>query len=526
MVDDQEFRQRKVARRLLWLRESGATLPPDLAKNLESWEDEQREREAAIKAPPTLEERIGTIQCASEVAELIAGEGEDQLSPWEVTFSVGDLLTGWLAKHPDQATELFQALLARGQRGEDLASRIVTWLSDHDRHLDLQRSLSLLTEAGGAQRSAYLVSSVTWALKVIAEKKVEFDEEPGFWRLWSTAARMAADSAGPAQPHEGDPLTDSLNAPGGYLAQSLIFRLHLEEEKNIIQREELRERLEMLSIGDRDFHFLARVMLASRLPWLHHMDREWAKDALIARMGWAASEPTSEARGLWQGYLWAPSLNPQLLEDLKSAFLQALTCDLEFRGDHNLFHLFADLLLKAPEKLSTDEKQRVFRNMPVDGLAACAHYWRRVLQGTPESAADIWKEKIDPLIKSYWPVTNAKVTPDTVEALARLVIRTNDAFPEALNTISERGLLSRCARSGFVVSEIAGKQSDSESVNYYDHLHKHPRETLDLIDQSINFDILTYERSRLKDILERAREADVSVEQTDVYGRLYQRAQS
>jgi hypothetical protein len=123
-------------------------------------------------------------------------------------------------------------------------------------------------------------------------------------------------------------------------------------------------------------------------------------------------------------------------------------------------------------------------------------------------------------------LTNKKVTPKTVEALARLVIRTNDAFPEALTTILGKGLLSPRARSGFVISEIAGIQSNSESANYYDHPHNHPRETLDLIDRSINFDILTYERMRLKDILQRAREADASVEQTDVYGRLYQRAHS
>ena len=526
MVDDQEFRQRKIARRLLWLRESGATLPPDLAEKLELWEDEQREREAAIKVPPSLDKQIGSIQRPTELAELIAEEGEEQLSPWEVSFSVGDLLTSWLEKHPGQATDLFQALLARGKRGEGFASRVVTWLSDHDRHLDLQRCLSVLAEAGSSQRSAHLVSSVTWALKVAAEKKVEFDGEPSFWRLWSMATRIAADSAEPAQPHEGDPLTDSLNAPGGYLTQSLIFKLRWEEETNTIQREQLRERLDMLSIGESDFHFLARVMLASRLPWLHQIDREWTKYALIARMRWTGSEPTSEARGLWQGYLWAPSLNPRLLEDLKPAFLQALTYDLEFRGDHNLFHLFADLLLKAPEKLSVDEKQRVFRDMPVDGLVACAHYWQRVLQGASESASAIWKDKIGPMIQSYWPMTKKKVTSHTVEALARLAIRANDAFPEALEIILAKKLLTPQSRSGFIVGEIAGTRSKSRDSNYYDHPRNHPNETLLLLDRSIDFEILTYERKHLEDILERAREADASVEQTDVYGRLYRRAHS
>jgi hypothetical protein len=214
------------------------------------------------------------------------------------------------------------------------------------------------------------------------------------------------------------------------------------------------------------------------------------------------------------------------LEDLRPAFLQALTSDLGFRGDDNLFRLFVDLLLKASEKLSADEKKHVFRDMPVDGLVACAHYWRQVLQGTAKGAADIWKEKIGPLVQLCWPVAKKKVTPDTVEALARLATRTNDAFPEALEIILGKKLLTPRARSGFIVSEIAGMQANARDFSYYDHPHNHPHETLRLIDQSVNFDILTYERMRLKDILQRAREADASVEQTDVYGRLYQRAHS
>jgi hypothetical protein len=87
-------------------------------------------------------------------------------------------------------------------------------------------------------------------------------------------------------------------------------------------------------------------------------------------------------------------------------------------------------------------------------------------------------------------------------------------------------LLIPRARSGFIINEIAGKQSNADTFKYYDHLRNHPSETLCLIDQSVNFEILMYERMRLKDILQRAREADASVEQTDVYGRLYQRAHS
>jgi hypothetical protein len=178
--------------------------------------------------------------------------------------------------------------------------------------------------------------------------------------------------------------------------------------------DDLRKYLNALADGDHDFHFLARTMLASRLPWLHAIDHEWVGDVLIARMGFNGSELNSEARALWQGFLWAPRLNPKLLEDLKAAFLQALSRDLNLRSDDNLFHLFADLLLKAPDKLSSDEIRNAFRDMPVDGLVACARYWRQVLQGASEGAANTWTEKIGPLIQEYWPAINTKVTRQTV----------------------------------------------------------------------------------------------------------------
>jgi hypothetical protein len=455
------------------------------------------------------------------VADLLTADPAALANPW-FAFSPGEVVVEWLEKHMEQAYQLFSALIERDASGQALATRVIAWLSDRAAHSEVLRCLSVVAAAATTPINEHLLNSATRAVRALAEVPLERQE---FWSIWSFLVGAATESSISVQPHEDHPLTDSLNSPGGHLAEAFIVKAQGEAAQGA-SAPRLRGRLNALTAGDRDFHFLARTMLASRLPWLHDIDRYWARDALIARMTWLGRKPTNEARALWQGYLWAPQLNSKLLEDLKPAFLQALTCDLGFRGDENLFRLFGDLLLKAPDKLSADEKRRVFRDMPVDGLVACAHYWRQVLQGTSIGAANIWKEKIGPLIKSYWPVTKNKVTPDTVEALARLVIRTNDAFPEALETILGKKLLTTCCRSGFIVSEIAGVRPKTQDFSYYDYLQNHPHETLLLIDRSVNFDILTYERSHLKDILQRAREADPSVEQTDVYCRLYQRANS
>jgi hypothetical protein len=522
MSHDPELRRSKIAVRLKWLQESGVALPADLAEMAQAWE-EPREREAAADVRPTLGDRVSSSNDAVEVAALLS-EGVDGRPDAWLVYSAGDHVAAWLGKHPGQAIALFRALAEKGERGEALASRVVAWLSDRADHSEVLSCLSMLAGSSKTEFNEYLISSVARALRVIAESVSEVDAGDEFWPSWSFVVDTAANSSKPVQAHE-NPLTDSLNAPGGCLAEALILRVQ-HETSNGTPEEHLKERLNALAAGDRDFHFLARTMLASRLPWLHAIDREWAADVLIARMGWNGSEPTSEARGLWQGYLWAPSLNPKLLEDLKPAFLQALTFDLGLRGDDNLFRLFADLLLKAPDKLSASQKHSAFRDMPVDGLVACARYWRQVLQGASEGAARIWKEKVEPTIGENWPVVRTKVTPGTVEALALLAIQTREVFPEAFAALSRKSLLLPLARSGFILHGLADPRSDLDTSDHYDYVGNHPIATLKLIDTSIDFDALPFEKEHLRAILDRARRANDSVELTDEYRRLYQRSLS
>jgi hypothetical protein len=406
MTENSELRRRRIALRLIWLKESGVALPADLAETARTWAEEQQEHQAATNLIPSLKERVQTADDPIEVADLLTADRGALENPW-FAFSPGDLVVGWLEKHSEQANELFSALIERGGSGQGLATRVIAWLSDRATHSEVLRCLSVVAGAATTPINEHLLNSATRALRLLAELPLERQE---FWSIWLFLVGAATESSTSVQPHEDHPLTDSLNSPGGHLAEALIVKVQGEGADGGSDPA-LRGRLNVLSEGDRDFHFLARTMLASRLPWLHGLDRDWAKDTLISRMILPRQKPTNEARALWQGYLWAPQLNPELLKDLKPALLQALTSNLEFRGDDNLFRLFADLLLKAPEKLSSEERQRVFRDMPVDGLVACAHYWRQVLQGAPEGAVKTWKEKIGPLIKSYWPVTNAKVTP-------------------------------------------------------------------------------------------------------------------
>ena len=307
MSYDTEVRRRDIAVRLRWVQESGVALPDDLAETVRIWEEEQGKHEASQDVRPSLGDRVGSIDDPEEVAALLSGD-VDAAPDAMLVYSVGDDVIAWLGNYPDQATALFQALAKRGARGEALASRVVSWLSDRADHSKVLLCISMLAGSSKTWCNNYLISSVARGLRAVAESVSDNGRGDKFWPSWSFVVQIAASASKPVQTHE-NPLTDSLNSPGGYLAEALLFKLQ-HEESGGVSRNYRRERLNALAVGDSDFHFLARTMLASRLPWLHAIDREWAADVLIARMRWDGSEPTGEARGLWQGYLRAPRLNP------------------------------------------------------------------------------------------------------------------------------------------------------------------------------------------------------------------------
>ena len=142
--------------------------------------------------------------------------------------------------------------------------------------------------------------------------------------------------------------------------------------------------------------------------------------------------------------------------------------------------------------------------MPIDGLVACVRYWRQVLEGASEGAANTWEEKIEPIVRTDWPAVNTKVTPSTVEGLTLLVSHTREAFPKAVRTLLERSLLEPLAKPGMIIRSLA-------EVTDYDYASNHPQETINLIDQSIDLNTLPIERDKLRAILDRARRADAVI---------------
>src|SRR5262245_54677354 len=114
----------------------------------------------------------------------------------------------------------------------------------------------------------------------------------------------------------------AINHPAGVLAEALLSRLwSLELRTGSGIPNEFADHFDIILSGDTLAHQLARVILASCLPQLFQLDQHWAVAKLIPLMHMGSKEETP---GLWQGYLWAPRLWPDLLMAIKRPFLDVL----------------------------------------------------------------------------------------------------------------------------------------------------------------------------------------------------------
>lgn len=154
-----------------------------------------------------------------------------------------------------------------------------------------------------------------------------------WWRLWDRLWSVSQQVPRTIEGDEIDLWIDlAINHPAGVLAEALLSRLwSLELRTGSGIPNEFSDRFDIILSGETLAHQLAQVILASRLPQLFQLDRDCAVTKLIPLMHIGSK---AETPGLWQGYLWAPRLWPDLLMAIKRPFLDALAHSSTLGGEH------------------------------------------------------------------------------------------------------------------------------------------------------------------------------------------------
>ena len=333
------------------------------------------------------------------------------------------------------------------------------------------------------------------------------DREPELAALWLKAWGGIGKSSSEAIGID-DALTHALNHAAGKLAEAALMRLW-KYELTAGSGLPSAVRPYFNAIGSDADGQLGRVMLATRLHRLFAVDPDWSREHLISRLGPTSSE---EAGPLWSAYGWSPSVGPDLLQAFKEPFLEILCDDPDLgRSKGKLTALFMTICLETSDELTVEEVERVVGSMSEDALKTTVMSLKNRLRGSEDDRAQIWRDKIAPWFREYWPRSADRNTAGTSLGMLQMLMECGDAFPDAvawslpyLRPVEGHGLLQ---------------------VGRNVHVGRHPDAMIDVLDRVSVEDVLpAHQRYFLREALDELGAAKPALRGDARFQRLYRLA--
>ena len=347
-----------------------------------------------------------------------------------------------------------------------------------------------------------------WLRAVTATLSVE--DEKSFWDLWDRFYELSLKVEVRSDVLAYGAIHAAINHPAGTEAEALLDRLWkrpLTKGAGIPQ--ELKPRFDSIANADEESAHLARVILASRLHSLFWLDPEWTAERLLTKLEWNSPE----ALNLWQGYLWAPRVSPELLSAYKTQFLQAFDRSNQLgEWAENLYHLFASICVNLEGLLSVGEMRRAVANSSADGLTWILHTFRDLLRGAENKAGELWRERIGPWLTKIWPTALEKQHPRIATAAAEMAVYSGDGFPAACVFVMQR-----------VIVPVEHFDTVCFRVEDTDMASRYPKEVLALLDALAGQSTPNWQFHLLPEILKKITTAQPKAVALPEYKRLLER---
>lgn len=271
-----------------------------------------------------------------------------------------------------------------------------------------------------------LTHALAWWLQEIA--KVFDENEDLFVRLCRKVLRAVQPDGKPPD----DPVGKALNHSVGLTTDALLrwwYRSGLEDDQGL--PEDLVSIFnEICDVGVDKFRH-GRVLLAAHTITLYRVDNNWTRGHLIPLFDW--SQSAVEAKGAWEGFLWAPRVYGPLMEEMKNSFLETSRhyADLG-KHDRQYASVLTFVALDPKETFSPSELASAVHSLPIEGLRESANALTRSLDAAGEQAENYWTHRVKPYLRRIWPKSIEFVSEQISESLGRLCIAASDQFPDAL----------------------------------------------------------------------------------------------
>jgi hypothetical protein len=244
------------------------------------------------------------------------------------------------------------------------------------------------------------------------------------------------------------PVNEALNHPVGHVTRALInLWFKRTPNDNDLLPADIRPLFTELCDVQVDRFRHGRVILGSRLITLFRVDRPWTEQYLLPLFSW--NNPT-EAKRVWEGFLWSPRLYQPLLTAFKPHFLVTANHYNDLGEHRQQFAAFLTFVALGPtEGYTEDEFRSAIGALPQDGLEESAQALSQALEGTADQREDYWENRVRPFWQRIWPKSRDLATSRISESLVRLIIAARGKFPAAL--VAVQGWLQPVEHPDYVV---------------------------------------------------------------------------
>lgn len=305
----------------------------------------------------------------------------------------------------------------------------------------------------------------------------------------------------------GDPVTQALNHPIGYVTEALLRRIY---RGSVVDGQGLPNRPrtlfeEMCDTRSRKFRH-GRTWLAVYVIALFRVEMEWTTEHVLPLFDWNRSN--TEARGAWMAFLWSPRLYPPLMRLKKRSFLETATHYGELDRHKGQYASFLTIVaLNKGDMFSERELKEATSRLPDDGLERVVWTLVQTLDSSEGRYTECWRNQIHPYLESVWPRNIERQTPRISARLASLCVTAHDAFPEAVAYLLPQ--LEPLEVPELMTRKLSGTELCQEF----------PKHALDFL-HAIVKENPVFTPSKLGECLQQIRDADPSLEENDRYRQL------
>lgn len=231
--------------------------------------------------------------------------------------------------------------------------------------------------------------------------------------------------------------------------------------RNNINNHNLNECLDLLKqtcLSSHSENYYSKVMLYHSLPLLMEKHEAWCVQHMLPLL--LDSEKHLKGSTMcWQALLYTHG-NFESLYCIEAFIEQLLgAAKLYENFDDNAKTLYAQRLLQIATyyiDASINQKKSIrnaFEILPNSALERIAWELMHGLENvSAEEGKSIWRNTIHPLWQTFWPKSASKCTTEISNHLAELVVRTGNAFPDALKTL--RPWLEQANQNCFALSRL------------------------------------------------------------------------